>query len=509
MSLGAIVFVGAVAWGATGAFFSDTETSTGNTFSAGAIDLTVDSTQHYNGNICTLLTPTSSTTLETPGYYWVGNAPYPAQGSACSGTWLATNLGPTNQFFNFNDIKPGDEGENTISLHIDNNDAYACADISNIHNNDNTQTEPEAAVDANGLATGELASNLDFLIWSDNGAGANAGNNIWDADEVGTHSAGAPVTPQSFTLADSGTGAIPGTQTRYLGFAWCAGTFTAGGPGITPVCNGTSMGNNVQTDSYTADISLRVEQARNNGNFTCTAPASTEIDVTTNDLQPNTAHADLATAFGSDKWFFYNDESDVIDNSLGSFVSGPGTPPLGSNSAQMTVTGSQRRNLATYQFSNVPLSTISAMSFSTLAQSAGDGSPGTGRDAYLNFNVDFNGSDTFQNRLVFVPKQNGSVVADTWQNWDAIQGGAAKWSFSGSVWPTPTAGPHIGQVGTPGTTLKTWADILADYPGIKTRTTDSWLGMRVGEPYANGFTGNVDKFSITIGATTKTFDFGN
>jgi len=46
-----IVFIGAVVAGATGAFFSDTETSTGNTFAAGEIDLTVDSTAHYAGLI--------------------------------------------------------------------------------------------------------------------------------------------------------------------------------------------------------------------------------------------------------------------------------------------------------------------------------------------------------------------------------------------------------------------------------------------------------------------------
>jgi predicted ribosomally synthesized peptide with SipW-like signal peptide len=49
-----IVFVGALAAGATGAFFSDTETSTGNTFAAGSLDLRVDSEAHYNGSVCTL-----------------------------------------------------------------------------------------------------------------------------------------------------------------------------------------------------------------------------------------------------------------------------------------------------------------------------------------------------------------------------------------------------------------------------------------------------------------------
>ena len=53
LSMSMIAVVAVVAIGATGAFFSDTETSTGNTFTAGAIDLTVDSEQHYNNLVDT------------------------------------------------------------------------------------------------------------------------------------------------------------------------------------------------------------------------------------------------------------------------------------------------------------------------------------------------------------------------------------------------------------------------------------------------------------------------
>ncbi len=270
LALGVIVFVGALAAGATGAFFSDSETSTGNTFTAGAIDLKVDSTQHYDGLIC------------TNGFWVLENDVVPSArpdliGLACTGTWALKDLNPTlDKFFNFSDVKPGDIGENTISLHVDSNDAYACADITNIQNDENTLLAPEvnAGDTVDGpLGFGELGQNLDFLIWSDNGASTNAGNNIWDADEtIGTHVTGAAVASSSFTLADATTGPIPGASTRFLGLAWCAGTFTAGGPGVTPVCNGTSMGNIAQTDSYKADIALRVVQSRNNAAFRCSVP---------------------------------------------------------------------------------------------------------------------------------------------------------------------------------------------------------------------------------------------
>jgi len=50
LSLAIVTLAGSVAaLGSTGAFFSDTETSLGNTFTAGAIDLKIDNTSYYNG----------------------------------------------------------------------------------------------------------------------------------------------------------------------------------------------------------------------------------------------------------------------------------------------------------------------------------------------------------------------------------------------------------------------------------------------------------------------------
>jgi uncharacterized protein (DUF2141 family) len=231
-------------------------------------------------------------------------------------------------------------------------------------------------------------------------------------------------------------------------------------------------------------------------------PSNSTVVVHQSDLAANTA--DVIS--NPTKWFFYNDENDTIDNSLGSMVAGPATPPLGTGSAQISVTGTQRRNLATYQFSGMKLGDITTLMFSTYNPSAGNGGSAT-RSAYLNFNVDFNGSDTWQKRLAFVPNQNGTVTQDTWNAWDAIQGGTAKYVYSGTTWPTPVTGPHAGMAGVPGTTPRTWNDLLADYPGIRIRVTDSWLGMRVGEPYADGYTENLDKVVLGTASQKTTFDF--
>jgi predicted ribosomally synthesized peptide with SipW-like signal peptide len=299
-SIGMIVFVGALIVGGTGAFFSDTETSTGNVFTAGAIDLRVDSEQHYNNMVCTEVT--------AGVFQWkpeVGFTPlpghYPVPNSTCDGTWAATNLG-AHKFFNFDDIKPGDEGENTISLHVSSNEAYACVDV-NITSNDDVdctepETEAEIAACQNSLPSaefdGELAQNMDFFAWLDDGnidgfgdeVDPGEGDNIWQAGESPLFSniigpASDALDGESYTLADPQRGALVASTTYYIGFAWCAGNMTTAGPGLLD-CDGSTMGNEAQTDEMIADIAFRVEQARHNEDFSCaprTAPTTATITV--------------------------------------------------------------------------------------------------------------------------------------------------------------------------------------------------------------------------------------
>lgn len=457
------------------AFFSDTETSTGNVLSAGSVDLKIDSECEY----------------------YQDGLPVGCDGF---GTWESTDL--TNErFYNFGDVKPGDWGENTISLTVVDNPAWACMHIGNMVNSENDLIDPEVEAGDITPAVGELSENLHFTAWLDQGAtpgwqgkdeDQGEGDNVWQgetAEPLLFSNEQGPASDvlggKTYTLADSAFGgALAGNVTHYIGLQWCAGTMTIDGSTIT--CDGSTMGNESQTDSISADMSFYVEQERNNSDFTCSDVEWPAEEAVTYTVTPNNYLG----------WFFYNDETDVIDNTLGTFVAGPSSPLAGVGSAEMTVSGTQRRNLATYQFSGTPLADITELKFSTYQPSTN-----TGNDeyaAYLNFNVDFDGSDTWQRRLVFVPRVNGAVSQDTWQTWDAFDGGTALWSYSGPTWPV---------TGEPGTTTKTWNQILADYPLVRVRVTDSWLGMRVGEPYAEGFTGNVDKFTIGVSGVTSVFDF--
>lgn len=277
MSLGVIVFVAALSMSATGAFFNDTETSTGNTFTAGAIDLKVDSVQHYNHMVC----------VDNDGYKWQpepgftpGVGHYPVPGSACDGSWTLTDLGPQ-KFFNFSDVKPGDMGENTVSLHIDNNPAWACLNIKTTENNENSLIEPEATAGDVSTTTGELAGNLKFQTWLDEGAtpgfqgqDVGEGDNIWQVGEPAlANGALSDIVGNglTLTLADGGTGTpLDPTQTNYVGMFWCAGTVTGGAGNLG--CDGSTMNNQSQTDSAKVDVTFTVEQSRNNANFRCVPP---------------------------------------------------------------------------------------------------------------------------------------------------------------------------------------------------------------------------------------------
>jgi hypothetical protein len=252
--------IGGVAMFATGAFFSDTETSTGNTLQAGSIDLGVDNHSYYNG----VLNP------ET--------------------TWRVDydlSDDPQRQFFNFTDLKPGDWGEDTISLHVKDNDSWLCADVKLTSDNDNGLTEPEGD-DGDitpGIGEGELADAVNFFWWADDG------DNVFESDEtlLPAGPLGALSVDQTATvaLADSQVniwgddGPLPGDSVRWVAKAWCFGATSmtpypqdggnlGSGPDARPVvCDGSLVNNVTQSDSLTADISFRAIQSRHNESFVC------------------------------------------------------------------------------------------------------------------------------------------------------------------------------------------------------------------------------------------------
>ncbi|MBU0546872.1 M73 family metallopeptidase [Patescibacteria group bacterium] len=176
--------------------------------------------------------------------------------------WQSTDLDGSQQFFNFDDIKPGDYGTNVISLDVSSNDAYVCLLINNVDEQENGIIDPETTAgdlpnvgNLNGF--GELSPFIKVFAWNDT-----------DNDGVyeGEATLLAPNTPivDLDLLSLSLTG---GSPTFYVGLAWCAGTQSVLGNVIS--CNGATMGDIAQTDSFTADLTAYAEQQRNNEEFDC------------------------------------------------------------------------------------------------------------------------------------------------------------------------------------------------------------------------------------------------
>lgn len=305
-SIVTVLFAGGViASGATGAFFSDTEASTDNTFVAGAFDLTVDNESYYNGNVCAPDAQDINQNQNLIEYVWQGGAAYPVVGTPCTTSWDASNLGNGLLFFNFTDVKPDDEGEDTISLHVQ-NEAYACLDMTLTSDDDKSSNEPElgagdAQEDVNNTWDGELAGTIQMFWWADDG------DNVYEVGENQITPGVQTITNMfgqdrtfSVALADSATNVwtpnnivpLPANQTVYIAKAWCMGTLTlnpvAAGAGVNPsvasgvTCDGTALGNLAQTDGTTMDIAFRAVQARNNPNYLCSGDQPRTATLTVN-----------------------------------------------------------------------------------------------------------------------------------------------------------------------------------------------------------------------------------
>ncbi len=243
----------------TNAYFSDRETSSNNLFQTGKIDLKIDNESYYNGAV------------------------------SANTSWEKDDL-PGHLFFDFNDVKPSDWGEDTISLHVDDNEAWACMKTSLTKNIDNTCTEPEKIDDPNCLEgenatnSGELANNINFMFWIDDG------DNVLEQGEFDNNiiaqGPASQVLNSNIILADSslnrvgavGEGLFPNI-TYFIAKAWCFGSLSPNplpeGQGVNPtinsgiLCNGSNLNNSTQSDILNADIEFTAYQHRNNPNFLC------------------------------------------------------------------------------------------------------------------------------------------------------------------------------------------------------------------------------------------------
>ena len=207
---------------ATMSYLSDTETSFSNTIAAGIIDLKIDckSTHSYDGNV------QQTITIEEKDLVF----------------------GDT--FFNWQDVKPGDNGEATLSFHVYDNDAWLWFQACNVIASGGAHPEPEQHIDPNNEC--DLDENINVRIWWDDG------DNTYEPEESETLLW--PTTGDWGTAAEAlqwltagalGPYEMTACTTYYIGIEWNIPT---------------NVGNEIQGDSLTFDLSFYAEQTRNNPN---------------------------------------------------------------------------------------------------------------------------------------------------------------------------------------------------------------------------------------------------
>lgn len=191
-------------------------------------------------------------------------------------------------------------------------------------------------------------------------------------------------------------------------------------------------------------------------------------------------------------WFFGSESGATA---VGTFVTGPDTPPLGLGSFfMMTPASADGYAGATTQFNGIPLSVLTKLEYSTY-RTAGGPAPLIA----LQFNIDYDGTDadeSWQRRLIFEPYHASNPAApanDTWQTWNA---------FDGLWWGNGVPGSDLCPQSSP----CLWSQVLTHWPNARIHATLGAVILKAGSSWT-GFEGNADALTIGVNGTNTTFDF--
>ena len=180
-----------------------------------------------------------------------------------------------------------------------------------------------------------------------------------------------------------------------------------------------------------------------------------------------------------------------------SFVNGPGEPPLGCGSLQMSLSlPTAKAQFFSYSYIGARLSIFNALSYWAYRQAGSTNHPA--QTVSLNIEIDYNGDAPGGfTTLVFEPTyQNGGMAeipTDVWQQWDALNNGEAIW------WSTKDI-PGV----CADSCFVTWTSILEANPDA---VVTGGLGFNIGSGWSGRFSGAADALEIGIGRNTTTFNF--
>lgn len=192
-------------------------------------------------------------------------------------------------------------------------------------------------------------------------------------------------------------------------------------------------------------------------------------------------------------------------------VFGPGVPPLGVGSLQMSVAGSTDHwSVYTDDWALTPLSNITTLGYSTYTtDSLYDPAlqvvidPGTPSSAGVEAGCVTKDYSTL-NFEPYLQSQNGGVTPNVWQTWNVTAPGGVVWA-SHMTSPANSNSPICTPEGPGGISLSTFSSY---YPNafILPIAYSGGFGVNVGSGWS-AMTGNVDALTIGTAAGTTTYNF--
>ncbi|HRQ06923.1 MAG TPA: hypothetical protein PK000_02090, partial [Candidatus Saccharibacteria bacterium] len=203
---------------------------------------------------------------------------------------------------------------------------------------------------------------------------------------------------------------------------------------------------NDNTNQYVVSHYGNTDVYRLNPNLPVSASQTTQV------VRP----ANLSTT----GWYYWNDNTDTLATTGVAGEYNIVTDPADSNKGALEFNSPNKLNIATNLYAGTKLTDITAIGYSSYNTSAQNAS------TYMQFNVSFDGSNNWQNRLTFIPaNSNGS-----WQQNEGIQGGNGLWE-----WSKMTTGGSLTWPDGSTSIKRTWNDIVTAFPNAKIQ--DGLLGQ--------------------------------
>ncbi|MBS3761398.1 SipW-dependent-type signal peptide-containing protein [Halodesulfurarchaeum sp.] len=271
--LGTIGLAGAAAGLGTSAYLNDSESFTGNSITAGTLDMSV------------------TATVEAANDYWAGQVDLTTLEETADGEAGAGLI--------VDDVKPGDWGIICFDINVGDNPGYVQVSTENLVSNENDYTEPEPDTGNETAMTGdfndpgvsdgmgELQDKILATVWHDYGDGERT--SLSELDPT-TNLNGSSIDSNAWS-SDRDEGGLVDTERHYTTLQEAFGTYNTGvtlGGSDEPMIVGSGedsgefclllevpseVGNEIQGDSLSFDLVFQAEQSRNNDDPTFNSTA--------------------------------------------------------------------------------------------------------------------------------------------------------------------------------------------------------------------------------------------